>query len=251
MQDFNIFVNTTDTFEDCWLPFFTLFKKYWPDYQDKIYLNTETKDFAFDGLNIVCIKNGLINGKWSDCTLFGLNYLQEDTILYLQEDYFLNAPVNTIKILEFYNLFKENGLHCLHLTDQSTSGPFNKSTFKPELWEILPDAKYRISTQAAFWKKKSLIDLLQPKQSAWRFEKTYNQPLDTQPDMIFCVNHDIFRKNENEIIPYIFTGIIKGKWNKEVEKLFKSNNIIVNFSIRGFYKVRIPAFIGMIKRMFQ
>ena len=30
-KDLTIFVNTSDNFEDCWEPFFKLFKLYWPD----------------------------------------------------------------------------------------------------------------------------------------------------------------------------------------------------------------------------
>ena len=58
-SNFSILVNTTDSFSDCWNPFFKLFKKYWPNYGGKIYLNTEIKDFKYEGLNIICIKNKL------------------------------------------------------------------------------------------------------------------------------------------------------------------------------------------------
>lgn len=49
------------------------------------------------------------------------------------------------------------------------------------------------------------------------------------------VNQDVIKKDKNEILPYIFTGIIKGKWKPEVEGLFIENHIDVDFSIRGFY----------------
>lgn len=40
--------------------------------------------------------------------------------------------------------------------------------------------------------------------------------------------------NVFEIIPYIFTGIVKGQWIREAKTLFDANNIELNFSIRGF-----------------
>jgi len=52
MDNFSIFLNSTDSFEDCWLPFFTLIKKFWPNLEYKIYLNTETKEYYSKGLNI-------------------------------------------------------------------------------------------------------------------------------------------------------------------------------------------------------
>ena len=57
--DYAILINSTDSFEDCWHPFFKLFSKFWPNYEGKIYLNTETKDFKYHELDIVCIKNNI------------------------------------------------------------------------------------------------------------------------------------------------------------------------------------------------
>ena len=66
-REFSILINTTDSFSDCWEPFFKLFCKYWPDYDGKIYLNTETKTFNYKNLNIISVQNGLKNGTWSQC----------------------------------------------------------------------------------------------------------------------------------------------------------------------------------------
>ena len=35
-------------------------------------------------------------------------------------------------------------------------------------------------------------------------------------------------------MPYIFTGIIKGKWKNEVPPLFDKYNIVIDYSLRGF-----------------
>jgi hypothetical protein len=126
-------------------------------------------------------------------------------------------------------------MDCLHLTDQSTPGPFRKSYFSPLAWEILKGADYRISTQAAFWKKDSLMKIIELEKSAWEFENTANKSIEKQPSKIFCVSREIVQKNKFEVLPYIFTGIIKGKWNKEVKLLFKENNIEMNYKYRGVY----------------
>jgi hypothetical protein len=41
--------------------------------------------------------------------------------------------------------------------------------------------------------------------------------------------------NKSEIIPYVFTGIVKGKWIKEVPALFEANGIVIDYSKRGFW----------------
>jgi hypothetical protein len=236
MNSFSIFVNTTDNFEDCWMPFFTLFQKYWHDYEGVIYLNTEKKNFSFPGLNIRCVKNGLTNSMWSDCLIYGLNKIDNDYLLYMQDDYFIKSDVKSGIIYDLFKLVYQNKIDCLHLTDQSSPGPFNKNTSDNRLWEILPGAKYRISTQAAFWNKKSFVNFVDSKCTGWEFECNANTIITTQTTKIYTLNQQLFQINKNELLPYIFTGIIRGKWKKEVKELFSDNNIVIDYSKRGFYK---------------
>jgi hypothetical protein len=44
----------------------------------------------------------------------------------------------------------------------------------------------------------------------------------------------VFGLNEFEIVPYIFTGIIQGRWYEPVVDLFKNHDILVDFTKRGF-----------------
>ena len=56
MSQLTVFVSSRDDYEDCWVPFFTLLKKYWPDCRLPIVLNTQQKHFAFD--DITCTRTG-------------------------------------------------------------------------------------------------------------------------------------------------------------------------------------------------
>ena len=105
---YSIFINTTDSFEDCWEPFFKLFKQYWPEYNGKIYLNTETKEYFYSGLNIISIQNGLEGKPWSQCLKHALELIDEEYMLYMQEDYFLHSPVKNSLMEAFFKKFKEN-----------------------------------------------------------------------------------------------------------------------------------------------
>ena len=112
IKHFSILVNTTDSFEDCWQPFFKLFKKNWPEYAGVIYLNTENSAFVYDGLNIIPVKNGLVGKPWSQCLKYALEFIKEENIIYMQEDYFLHEPVNNSLIDQYYKLFEEKELDC-------------------------------------------------------------------------------------------------------------------------------------------
>lgn len=239
-NNINILVNTTDNFEDCWIPFFTLFVKNYPNFKGKIFLNTELKEFTFPDLNIISIKNKLTNKSWSECLNYALNAIQEDNILYLQDDYFISDKINEQKVIQFYNLFVKYKMDCLHLTDQCTPGPFVKNTEIDEVWEIKTGAEYRLSTQAAFWKKESLQKLIVKWENGWQFEHFGSKRSNYLIKKAMVVNLDHYGVNKNEIIPYIFTGIIKGKWKNEVANLFELNNIYVDFSKRGFAPEKAP-----------
>jgi hypothetical protein len=231
---FSILVNTTDNFEDCWNPFFKLFKIYWPEYNGKIYLNTETKTFDFPGLRIISISNNRSSESWSSCLRQALDVIDEGNILYLQEDYFFTERVQHKKLDFFYSLFCQQQFDCLHLTDQSTAGPFSPDKSSPEIWQIDKNAPYRLSTQAAFWKKDALDLLIRDWENAWQFEIYGSKRADLLLQKVMVVNTHIYGVQKQELIPYVFTGIVKGRWNKEVVHLFAKHDIHVNFSERGF-----------------
>lgn len=253
--NFAIFINTTDAFEDCWAPFFKLLKIYWPEYSGRIYLNTEEKSFACEGLDIVCIQSGLTDGSWSKCLDYGIRQIEEDSFIYMQEDYFFHSDVNHDHISELHKVFESSGCDCLHLTDQCTKGPFDRNTFDIRLWAVEKGASYRVSTQAAFWKKESLIKVIRPWETGWEFEQFGTRRSCKLLSHILCVNQDLYTKDATEILPYIFTGIIKGKWKQEVVALFKINEIQIDFSKRGFVESarknwidRFKSLIGIIRK---
>jgi hypothetical protein len=237
-NNFSILVNSTDSFEDCWHPFFTLFSKYWPDCHAPIYLNTGKKEYSFKELEIICVKNSssqIIHNTWSECLLIALNSIENDVVLYLQEDYFLKAPVNVDKISKLYRIMINENIDCIHLTPFASPGPFVKTKYE-DLLELDKKASYRISTQAALWKKDVLISYLRKHESPWHFEIYGTKRAHRKNHKIFMINSDIYKEGIHEIIPYTPTGIVKGKWNKNaVEDLFKNNNLTIDYSQRGIY----------------
>jgi hypothetical protein len=244
MEDINysIFINTCDNFEDCWNPFFKLFSIYWPDYNGKIYLNTEYKDFSYPGLEIVCTKvcekNNIPRTKratWSQCLKWALEQIDTDIVLYMQEDYFLKDRVKNDFVENFVSLMYENtDMACIHLTDQAVKN-IGKSNYK-NLNIVAIKQRYRVSCQAALWTKKELVNIIREKESAWEFEEFGSKRSAMLKHNYYVVDSDWVKLNSFEIIPYIFTGIIQGRWNEEVIELFEKNNIRIDYSLRGFVK---------------
>lgn len=240
----SLIVNTCDAFEDCWDPFFILFKKYWPNFEGIIYLNTENKDYSYNNLNIIPLKVASKKNmkpfelSWSECLIDALNNINDEIILYMQEDYFLKDFVNTEDLEKYYNFIKNNNeVDCIHLTDQGTH-PDQNSEKKLNLYLANKKSKDLLSCQAAFWRKSALLKCLKTSESGWQFEQYGSKRAKYLDLNIYVPDRKYIKKNQYEIIPYVFTGIVQGKWIEEVPKLFERNNIQFDFSKRGFIKER-------------
>jgi hypothetical protein len=240
MNSYAILINTCDKFEDCWLPFFKLFKKYWPQYTGKIYLNTETKIFAYPGLHIISLQTNLHTPEqaitWSECLIRALKASETDIVLYMQEDYFLKDFVKNDLVEKYVQMMQQyTNIDCIHLTDQGLIND-KKSEKYEGLFSVLPKQRYLVSCQAALWKKETLLKLLRTYENAWQFEEFGSQRAAILKPEIFGVDKSWVKLNEFEIIPYIFTGIIQGRWYEPVVDLFKKHAILIDFSERGFVK---------------
>ena len=244
MDKFAILINTCDMFEDCWEPFFKLFSIYWPEYKGVMYLNTETKQYNYPGLNIVPLKVSCGINKprkrltWSECLKLALKEINEDIILYMQEDYFLKDSAKSKVVGDYVKLMIDNkDIHCVHLTDQAVKAKnvaCKYSKYNLKLVEI--NQRYRISCQAALWRKGVLLSYLRPYESAWQFEEFGSQRASILQHNFFVVDTNWVKLNQFEIVPYIFTGIIRGRWSEQVIPLFDKHHIYIDYTKRGFVK---------------
>lgn len=238
MKDYSILINTTDSFEDCWVPFFTLFKTYWPDYTGKIYLNTETKVFTYPGLDIISVQNNLATPEvritWSECLIRALNSIDSEVFLYMQEDYFLKDTVKNDIVSKYVAMMHTNTqIDCIHLTDQAVHLDTKSDEFEG-LYTVEAKQRYLISCQAALWKKSCLLSFLRSYENAWQFEEFGSQRAAILKPAIYGVDKSWIKLDTFEIIPYLFTGIIQGRWYEPVVDLFAKHHLKVDFSKRGF-----------------
>ncbi|MGZ8944564.1 MAG: hypothetical protein ACXW1W_03965 [Methylococcaceae bacterium] len=238
MNDLTIFVNTSDNFEDCWIPFFTLFQRYWPDCPYPIVLNTETKDFQFTGLDIQCSKVAVGETRrltWSECLARSLDAIETPYILYLQEDYFLESPVREDLIKTFLEEMRAGHADVIRIMECGGAGPWQPSP-NQLLWEVDQHAIYRIALQAGLWRKATLRAHVRLHESPWQLEVFGSARARRKKEKVLCVNRDQFSNPESEILAYQPTGVVKGQWERRiVEPLFAKHGIEVDFSLRGFY----------------
>jgi hypothetical protein len=242
-NNLTVLVNSTDTFNDCWPPFFQLFKRYWPSCSCPVVLNTETRHYADAKLPLVCSKtqinepDGSPRLPWSDCLIRCLDGIRTPFVLYLQEDYFLNGPVDEAFVAECVDVMVEHDVPHIRLMEVDDRARYHTTHLHPLLWQIDQRANYRVSLQAGLWSVAALKNLLRPGESAWTFERRGSVRAMSKPDVFLCQSLEHFNQQGRYPVPYQPTGIVRGKWYAPaVVKLFAANGISIDYRKRGFYR---------------
>lgn len=233
-----VLVNTCDKFEDCWGPFFVLWKKFgFKTLDHAVYLNTERKTFdSPPDLSVrslrVCETNSWTEPKpptWSWCLEKALDAIPESFVLYLQEDYFLTEPIDEARLaalLCWMAAHPDAGCVRVDCAGKSAPGPDpGVRTCDPRWW-------YFVTCQAAVWRKEVLRGLLREHEDAWQFERWASK----RARLTGCRFFALEPANGRWPVRYLKTGVIQGKWFEPVVELFRKHGIAMDFSRRGFYE---------------
>jgi hypothetical protein len=238
---FAVFVSSTDSYSDCWEPFFTLFSYYWPDYEGTIYLNTETKDFQFPGLDIVCTQvarfagtDTIISGKRIKLAL--QHVVKEEVILYINEDIFLHDRVQSDVMGSLVQCMHEHDLLYVGVTDHANHGPFRPSPY-PLLWEIDGSDPYVFSAMPSLWNVKRMEQYFRAHEDPWQTEYYIARRIRKANDKTYTIDRTRFDYPAHAILPFApTTGIYRGTWVADVVvDLFAEHGIKVDYSRRGFF----------------
>jgi hypothetical protein len=228
-------------------------KKYWKELDFPIVLNTEFSIYDNSyGVESTRSHEGVTDRKltWSECLIVALNKIDTEFVIYMQEDYFIDSPVDHRSILSFLTMMEGNkNLKYIGLTNIGNKSPFMKY-YDDRLLLVSQNSRYRISTQAAIWRKDTLLSYLVANENGWMFEIFGTRRAKKRHEMFLTCNPKKFNDINKPIINYIHTGIIKGKWHNEIPKVFASNNIEIEFDNRGFY-VEKPFLLRKLETFFK
>lgn len=232
-----VLVNSCDAYEDLWMPFFTLLKKYGNLSGVQILLNTESRFFSMEGLEIECIHTPA-GEKYGKRILNALSHVKTEYVLMMLDDFFLRRPLVTDeieKILGWMDADKQ--VVCFNSEKVNCYAPYEKEKY-PGYIRIPPANSYACNMQAAIWRTDALKRYWRPDVSPWEWEE-YCSLLTARfkSDKLYC-------SAENTVgwIDYghYQTGdlwaVVRGKWVlSDVKPLFERENICVDFSQRGLY----------------
>ncbi len=231
---YTVFVSSCDTYEDLWAPFFTMLGANWENLSEKeIILNTETKSFGFENLDIKTF-NFEKNGKpqtWSERLILNLKQVKTPYTLFLLDDFFMESPVDEQKIDECVKIMEQNK-NVVNFCFVPTPFYTTKKEIYKDFYKCKRYVPFRVSTQAGLWRTKELIALLRKHENPWEFE-------------MFASIRSRLRRGEYHIAkdgaPQAFTyawylggAVHRGKWTQKVEAQLKQHNIDIDMTKRGF-----------------
>ncbi|RYG74982.1 hypothetical protein EON80_02180 [bacterium] len=217
LDKLTVLVSSFDGFDACWPPFSHGMKRYWPG-SPPIRLLTNFKHYE-DG-QVKALPVGADQG-WSDNIRTALQSVETPFVLYIQEDYWLQSPVDSAKLGRFVDLMEEHGGNYLRLIP--CPPPDADSGFEPEIGLIAAEAEYRTSLQAAIWRVETLRELLVAGESAWDFELV-GTPRSRNLEGFWSVKTDA--------IDYLNSAIVKGRWIRPAFAWAKRENFQVEWGKR-------------------
>ena len=237
MADFPILVMSTDSFSDCWNPYFHLLKKYYPEFNNNVYLFTESSHYSHNGFNIINLNYSNPGRRkkptWTECFLDAMDQITEEIFLLWLDDLFLSSKVNEKVIDEFTGFMRKQKIPYIGLG--GNSGPFHQSTISQKLTRIDDRASFRISLLPSLWNKSLMRKYLRKHENPWLLEVYGSKRSWYSTELFYSSNNDLY--GETSIVPYFpnRTGIIRGKWHPDVPGFFKKENIFIDFSVRGIH----------------
>ncbi len=224
-----IIVPSTHKYSDAWGPFVALFRKFWPDCQFPLTLITDTQNERWDGDEAIVIGE---DKGWCRNFLLGLQKVDADFILLMQEDFFLNRPVDKAFIARALKMMLDDDkIGCFRL--YPCPGP--DVPLGDDYGLIKPDAPYRVSCQSAIWRKTTIIEVLARNNSPREFE------IDGTRQMAQNGQHwkflSVMREPNAWPLQYYCSAITRGEWTPDSIEFVKSHGIPIDTSRRGVMRV--------------
>jgi hypothetical protein len=202
-SDFALLILSCDKYSDAWDPFFSLFRKFWPECPYKVYLATNELKPEYSGVQIIA--SGAPK-NWSDDTLAVLHQIPEKYVIVLLEDYFLNNKPDILWLQKCLSIMHSENAAFLRLAsfrkDHFDMYAFDVIQQHPDFGVTRKSAPFLINLQAGIWNREKLISYIKPGESPWDFE--------TSP------------------IPYLCTAITKGVWMREAIELCKELDVKID-----------------------
>lgn len=169
-----VFIYTSDKTSWALRPFAHLMQHYWSSDFPVAVFGEHRPDFdlpdnfAFNELGAIPLQ------EWSTGLIAALQSIEDEVILFMMDDYWLNRDVDheAIELCRGYMRLEENIARFDMTTDRLYARGVTDYGALSYLDVIKSDplSPYHFSTQAALWQRKCLIDCIAPHEQPWECE---------------------------------------------------------------------------------
>lgn len=204
----SVIISSCDLYSDCWKPMFLSLKENWGDSQLPFYIITNEKESGDE--RITTLKVGEHLG-WGSNTKKAMGMIEQEYVLLIQEDYFLNAPMSDDVLLKHVDYCKENDLDYLRL-----GAPWYDymPTDNAEYCVSPAEMQFALCLQPAIWKKETLAKLALPGWTGWDYERRIHSYLKENGIKVkSCVLHSSYERTHGYNMVH-GTAIRKGIWTE-------------------------------------
>ena len=203
-----IVVSSCDAFFDAWRPFVFFFRKHWSDCPFPVYLIVNRLRVRSSLLQPISVGP---DRDWAANMQVALGQIAQPYVLYLQEDYFLNGPVNSAQLAgDFAYAFEHDAASfCFYGRSQLEQ---NFEPLNDRFGIVPPESDGRTRLQATLWKKEVLASALRPGESAWNMEARASE---RTRDLLALS----YMRQDNVPIPYLMSAISRRLWTPEAISL--------------------------------
>ena len=224
-----IVVSSCDAFFDAWRPFAFFFRQHWNDCPFPVYLIVNKLRVRSDSIRAISVGP---DRNWASNMKIALAQIDAPRVLYLQEDYFLSAPVRREQLAAdlAYAFEHDVDSFCLRARSQ------REAAFEPvnERFGIVPrESDGRTRCQPTVWKREQLLSILRDGETAWEMEARGSE---RTRDMLAIS----YSTRENVSLPYLMSAIVRGLWTPEALAMCEKNGFSIAPHFRGTYSEYSP-----------
>lgn len=204
-----IVLHTMDSYSQYWDYWYLFFKKYVTNH-GTIYFLSEEKEPSFID-DVIHIKTG--KGEWGYRLLEGLKQINEDLIIYLQEDFWAYKDFNlSDDLLKIFYEYKMD-----HLVIKELSHLTSRVKIKDNLYKMTQNSNYTHNHQFAIWKKDKLVSNVLPNENPWINEVEGTKRLNKTPHNVYILE-----------FPWYISVSRKGQLMIRGVKLLEKHNLPYN-----------------------
>jgi hypothetical protein len=228
LKDFSssvaIIVSSCDAFFDAWRPFVFFFRKHWSDCPFPRFLIVNRLRVRSQFIQSIPVGP---DRDWAANMQVALNQISQPYVLYFQEDYFLNGPVNHEQLAaDFAYAFERDAASfCFYGRSQLERDfvPLN------DRFGIVPrESDGRTRLQVTLWKKEVLLSAARPGETAWNMEARASE---RTRDLLALS----YMGRDNVPIPYLMSAISRGLWTPEALALCQKEGVRISPRFRSLH----------------